>query len=72
MSNGTKPMDTIWQLSKYSCISSNEASIISKGPDRQNEDIAQLNVRASFNFHQLYIYVYIICEISVYHLNEIF
>ena len=33
-------------------ISSSETSVISKMPDRQNQDIAQLKVRRSFNSHQ--------------------
>ena len=33
-------------------ISSSEASVISKMPDRQNQDIAQLKVWSSFNSHQ--------------------
>ena len=41
----------LWE-NKNSDISSSEASVISKMPDRQNQDIAQLKVRSSFNSHQ--------------------
>ena len=39
----------LWKNNSY--ISSNEASVISKTPDQQNQDIAQLMVCGSFDFH---------------------
>ena len=40
----------LWRTNSY--ISSFEASVISKMPDRQNQDIAQLKVWSSFNSYQ--------------------
>ena len=40
----------LWKTN--SDISSSEPSVISKMPDRQNQDIAQLKVWSSFNSHQ--------------------
>ena len=57
----------LWK--SISDISSSEASVISKMPDSQNQDIAQLKVRSSFNSHQQYMKTFTVN--NFYYLNEI-